>query len=74
MKNLTTEEMASLLAPLPTLKEQNPYYDRVARWGATNSPLNNALANPLFLKRRAAPITAAVTRQNDLGGGHHGTR
>lgn len=68
MKNLTIEDMASLLVPVPSIEEQKSIYEEVARREANIVPLKGELANSLLLlkERRAALITAAVTGQIPL--------
>jgi type I restriction enzyme S subunit len=63
MKNLTIEEMVSLVVPVPPLEEQEYVYEEVAMREATIAPLRKELGNSLSLlkERRAALITAAVT-------------
>jgi type I restriction enzyme S subunit len=65
MKNLTIEEMSSLLVPVPPVQEQREIHEEVLRQNNIIYPLKQELAKSLKIlkERRAALITAAVTGQ-----------
>lgn len=68
MKNLTIEEMSSLLVPVPPIQEQREIHEVFKRQDGIIYPLKQELAKSLQLlkERRAALITAAVTGQIPL--------